>query len=280
MILSRIIKPTIKCLFHNTKSCFSNKIDTNIGIAPVSRTKLERNSNINIEVEFFGKKIKVPTATAFLHSVDEIFQEKCYLFNTNSRDPYIIDCGSNIGLSILYFKQEYPNARIVGFEPDPKLFEMLEFNIKSSFGYKDVELNQGAVWVNDDELEFFIDGTLSGSLVVDFDKKNQLQKVQAFDIKRYLGKKVDFLKLDIEGAESNIILDIRSHLKNVNKLFFEFHDIKDKKQNLGHLLELLTQEGFKYYIKEASAILNHPFVDKPSRTYLQQLNIFCFREYE
>src|SRR5262249_17417794 len=36
----------------------------------------------------------------------------------NGREPLIVDCGANIGLSARYFATEYPAARIVAVEPD------------------------------------------------------------------------------------------------------------------------------------------------------------------
>jgi FkbM family methyltransferase len=40
--------------------------------------------------------------------------------------PYIIDAGANIGLSIIYFKKKYPNSKIVAFEPDKLIFNILK----------------------------------------------------------------------------------------------------------------------------------------------------------
>jgi FkbM family methyltransferase len=43
--------------------------------------------------------------------------------------PVIIDCGGNIGLSVLYFKYLFPNSVITVFEPSPPVFEILKENI-------------------------------------------------------------------------------------------------------------------------------------------------------
>src|SRR5688500_10055596 len=53
-----------------------------------------------------------------LHACREIFVREIYRFETDIRNPVIIDCGSNIGLSVLYFHKSYPGARILAFEPD------------------------------------------------------------------------------------------------------------------------------------------------------------------
>src|SRR5664279_2400892 len=43
------------------------------------------------------------------------FLEKYNDFFSNKPNPYIIDCGSNIGVSVLRYKQLYPNCRITAF---------------------------------------------------------------------------------------------------------------------------------------------------------------------
>src|SRR5688572_3562695 len=43
-----------------------------------------------------------------LHTYKELFEDEIYRFTAAHSSPLIIDCGANIGLSILYFKQLYP----------------------------------------------------------------------------------------------------------------------------------------------------------------------------
>ena len=69
-----------------------------------------------------GKILKIPDSASYLSSREEIFDQQIYRFNTSNSKPYIVDCGANIGLSIIYFKQLFPNAEIVAFEPDEKIF--------------------------------------------------------------------------------------------------------------------------------------------------------------
>ena len=40
-----------------------------------------------------------------------------------------IDCGANIGISILFFKKQYPDCTIMAFEPNPHAFPLLEKNV-------------------------------------------------------------------------------------------------------------------------------------------------------
>jgi hypothetical protein len=59
---------------------------------------------------------------ALSYLYNEIFIDNEYYFTAENENPYIIDCGSNIGMSIFDFKMLYPNSRILAFEPGEEAF--------------------------------------------------------------------------------------------------------------------------------------------------------------
>lgn len=239
--------------------------------------KLEKSENFNKgEIFFAGNKLQYSDKTGFLHSVDEIFCGNIYSFKTGNPSPIIFDCGANIGLSIIYFKKLYPLAKITAFEPDPAIFSTLEYNVRS-FGFNDVKLINAAVWKKETKLSFFSEGSLAGSSELDFSGAGNLQSVQAIRLKDILatGKEIDFLKIDIEGAENEVLFDIADELKNVRKVFIEYHSIAGNPQKLGGILQLISNAGFRYFIKEAVAINGAPFLRKVKKGFDLQLNIFC-----
>src|SRR6266487_3582389 len=50
---------------------------------------------------------------------NETFKYNQYRFTADTSAPFILDCGSNIGVSVVYFKTLYPQAKIIAFEPSP-----------------------------------------------------------------------------------------------------------------------------------------------------------------
>lgn len=54
--------------------------------------------------------------------IEEVFDDEEYRFSSQKDTPFIIDCGSHIGLSIMYFKKLFPEAEVLGFEPNPEDF--------------------------------------------------------------------------------------------------------------------------------------------------------------
>jgi len=228
------------------------------------------------EVSFFGKPFYFTDASGFLHSLEEIFQQEIYKFTSEKDDPYIIDCGANMGLSVLYFKTLYPKSTIICFEPDESTCKILK---KNTAEYGDsVEVHEEAVWTEDKDLTFFSEGSLAGSLVVDFAHKKNSKTVKAIDFKTYLNRKIDFLKIDIEGAENELIFDIQEYLHLVDKMFLEYHGLIGEPQNLGKILDLLTAKGFEYYIRLAGDTMQYPFCGEKPLNFNQQLNILCYRK--
>lgn len=214
---------------------------------------------------------------SFIWQYKEIFTDESYKFNSKSQSPIIYDCGSNIGISCLYFLTKYQNSKIIAFEPDPLVFSTLKENITKNGFNSRVELNEKAVWTSEGELNFFSDGADSGFV---FSNKIAGNKsVKSISLKSFLEKEtiVDMLKIDIEGAESEVIPDIKSELYKVQNLFIEYHSFRNKKQNLGEILDILSKEGFRYYLStqnnRKSPLIN--FGKHPEMDY--QTNIFAYR---
>lgn len=210
----------------------------------------------------------------YLHGIKEIFIEGVYNQKL-SENAYIIDCGAHIGLSIIYLNHICPTAHIVCFEPDTKNFELLEKNI-SSHNLKNIEAKKEAIWTENTSLTFIQDGNM-GSKIGNNTSSNSVE-VKATRLKDYLDKKVDFLKMDIEGAEYQVLKDISERLENVSKIFIEYHGTFEQNNELLEILNILSKAGFKFYIKEAASIFDQPFLSKNTATnYDVQLNLFCVK---
>jgi FkbM family methyltransferase len=243
-------------------------------ISRISSVPRKVPSNVNL----FGSQISFPDGYWFLHSMKEIFVEEVYKFQCRKADPFVIDCGANIGLSVIYFKRRFPQSKIIAFEPDAAIFQTLKGNI-AQFDYEDVQLINKGVWEKETTLSFLAEGTLGGRVVDDRASscRSDIISIQTVRLKDYLRDQVDFLKIDIEGAEYEVLLDCADFLNNVQYLFVEYHSTASESQKLDEILSIITNSGFRYYIKEASRNVRHPFVEKNRNWFDLQLNIFCFR---
>ena len=106
-------------------------------------------------------KLLVPDALSFIWQYKEIFVDESYKFESKSEKAVIIDCGANIGLSGLYFYQQYKNAEIHCIEADPEIAKILQSNLNSN-GAK-LNVIAKAAWIDDKGVVFDSEGSDSGS---------------------------------------------------------------------------------------------------------------------
>ena len=91
--------------------------------------RLKRSTRLPTTVSVVGCEFAHRGERAFRFLFNELFVMPVILC-AQTDSPLIFDCGSNIGLSILFFKKLYPKARVIGFEPHPLTFQTLRENIE------------------------------------------------------------------------------------------------------------------------------------------------------
>ncbi|MBU0620445.1 MAG: FkbM family methyltransferase [Gammaproteobacteria bacterium] len=235
-------------------------------------SRLDRRQEGELIVQ--GLRIRFTDNGALFGMLDEIFVRENYKFVCGNPSPTIIDCGANIGLGILYFKSLYPDAKIHAFEPDPGAYEKLVANMNAN-GLEDVHTYNEAVWIEDGELVFETDGSWGGHIADDAGGQGVKVKTRLLD--GLLNEHVDFLKIDIEGAESEVIMRSKELIaKNVERMFFEWHSLSGEQQRLGEILAFFERKGFRYHIKEASNKPT-PFVPRPCGRMDSQLDVFLWK---
>ena len=263
----------MKIIKNNIKKILEFRKYKTLGLSYSEFSALKKQNKKSTSI-LFGKEIKITNSFWYLHSLNELFIDEVYKFNSNSVIPKIIDCGSNIGLSIIFFKKMYPGAEIIAFEPDDDIYTISKYNL-NQFGINDVKLFQKAVWINEEPLLFSKKGSLSGHIVKE--KFENTIEIKTVRLKDFLCQKIDFLKIDIEGAEYDILKDCGESLKNVDNIFVEYHSFSENHQMIGELLIILKSAGFKVYVKEAWENMKKPYVEKKEPYFDLQLNIFGYR---
>lgn len=187
----------------------------------------------------------------------EIFVNNDYLFRTEKNNPIIFDCGANIGLATLFFKLRYPNSIIKAFEPNPNSFSLLKKNIDTN-KLDGIEIFNVALSNKCEKINFFISDnpeSLRGSIYESRGKGGGIL-IQSNKVSDYLGEfEIDLLKIDVEGAEHEIIEDILES-KNIhgkiNSLIIEYHhNILYSERSLSKFLSNLESLGFQYNLKSS-----------------------------
>ena len=230
------------------------------------------------EAEILGRRVFYVDKPSFDFIKNEMFNLQIYKFKSDKSNPLIIDCGANIGLSIIYFKTLFSNAKIIAFEPDPQVYNVLNKNIES-FDLEDIELHNKALWTHEGEINFYSEGADAGRIEENIDSSKKNISLKCTKLSRFINEEVDFLKIDIEGAEFNVLNECQEKLILVKNLFIEYHSMTNQRQNLADLLSILTNNGFRYYISSIGIRSNHPFIFKNENLGMDnQLNIFATKD--
>ncbi|HEX9998445.1 MAG TPA: FkbM family methyltransferase [Abditibacterium sp.] len=220
-----------------------------------------------------GFNLEFADSASFLYMWEEIFNREIYHFSSDVKTPFFIDAGANIGLATLYLKTRFPNAHIIAFEPDAAIVQVLKTNIQRA-SIKGVEIIPHALWSTETTLRFRSDGADGGRLEEDISLQHSVTTVR---LRSYMQSKVDFLKMDIEGAEIEVLQDCADLLVNVERIFVEFHSFENRVQGLAQLCGLLENAGFRLHLAP-SLVSMRPL---ESRTIVSgmdsQINIFGFR---
>lgn len=172
----------------------------------------------------------------------------------------IIDAGANVGFTSIFLATNFPEARIVGIEPDAENFKMLEQNVAANVSVPYVLLkkalwkNSGTVAMSDsfrDHREWsrqVVETTATASKT-----SAQLEGIPLNELFQIVGTGlIDILKIDIEGAEKEVFSDYDGSvevLKNVKFLIIELHDEVNFQREFE---KMLTQAGFHFtYVGES-----------------------------
>lgn len=163
-------------------------------------------------------------------------------FASEKDAPFILDCGANIGISALNYKRRYPKARIIAFEPDPRIVGVLRRNLRKN-GADDVMVVEAALWTRGGEMPFYCEG-VDGSRIVSGSGSAGGTSVRTVDIADYLTEPVDLIKMDIEGAEFDVVPHMADTLGLVENMVIECHLDNREIGRFARILETLGAAGY------------------------------------
>ena len=191
------------------------------------------------------------TATASMIRASDEFPS---FFEPRQSEPLIIDCGANIGVSVLEWKTRWPMSRIICFEPDPDAFRLLSLNIERN-DIPGVQCIHAAVAEFDGKTLLYGDmghgaDARGNSIEPEWGQREASDSVQVTCCKLspYLARQnVSFMKIDIEGAEESVLRESFHQLHKVDALYVEVHETNAMMdQNSSDRIEkLLTDSNFQ-----------------------------------
>ena len=197
-------------------------------------------------------------------SINQIYNkfETEIVKNQIKESDIVIDIGAHIGyFSLIFAKLVGNNGKVFSFEPEPENYKILKKNIEIN-NYQNVILEQKGVSDINNSVKLYSGSTSSGSSRI-YKPEQNLSKfnkntidIQTIILDEYFSKlgltnKINFIKMDIEGAEILALKGMQKILRESEnlKIFTEFNRefLEDAGTNPNELFELLENEGFSIY---------------------------------
>ena len=167
----------------------------------------------------------------------------------------VLDIGANIGETLLNFAKINSKGRNIGFEPVPYIYSRLKKNLSLN-NFSNIEIENIALSDKNEQLSFSIpkDQNSGGVRMRKEAHKSDYgadQEVRAIQLDDFLGEKginkIDFIKMDVEGFEMNVLKGAENSLRKfLPVLFIEVDDVMLKQQetSAAQLVEFVSTLGY------------------------------------
>jgi FkbM family methyltransferase len=157
---------------------------------------------------------------------DEVFVAREYDLPLSDFSPrHILDLGANVGYASVLFATRWPQASLLAVEPEAQNVTMLKRNTGP---YRQINTLHAAVWARPAEVTVANPEDDANAFRMVESPGAGGAKVAAFTIPQLMERlgceQVDLLKMDVEGAEAEILRDASGWIGRVNVLVVELHD--------------------------------------------------------
>jgi FkbM family methyltransferase len=179
-------------------------------------------------------------------ALQEIYLEDEYGFAArilagaeNSSRPIIIDGGANIGLFSLAMLVAHENATVYSLEPDARTFQILSRNASANPDLR-WRVFPLALWKTSGPLKFGATASSTASRIYELTPEGRVETVEAITLSGFISSqslsRIDFLKLDIEGAEEAVLREGEAVLDRVEHVVVEIHPQRADEASVMRLL--------------------------------------------
>jgi len=228
---------------------------------------------INFKKKYLDKKYEL---SIFLNSTDlidhKILFTGVYERGTNrilikylKEGDIVVEAGANTGSETLLISRLVGSTgRVLAFEPVPHVIKKLKQNIKLN-KITNIDLHEIALGEKDQLISFHINSKdhpnqgMGTKLNIDFEQGEKISVIQkTLDSvleTNYLNENIAFIKMDIQGAEFDMLNGASKVIKKFNPtIFFEASEGWSNLKNIYHLLISFNYTVFKVDENDASLI--------------------------
>lgn len=176
--------------------------------------------------------------------IDQELDPIVKLFTASGITPKVmLDAGANIGLSSMFIRLNFPSVKILCIEPNKKNVAMIHKNL----GYANYQILQKALWFQKGFLKEQEGDGAWGIHMVEIEEESNggVESTSLTDVmQQFKLESIDYLKIDIEGAEEQIFYQdpqINQVLDKVTCISIEPHSLEFEK----FIIQYLRDAGFQ-----------------------------------
>ncbi len=185
-----------------------------------------RTSLVRVRLPGLAHPLWARPNTSDVATFEEVFVAREYdLPFADFRPQHVLDLGANIGFASVYFAARWPQARILALEPSRKNLALLTLNTRP---WRRITALQGAVWTHPTRLQIANPGAAPNAYRMTETAESLSDAVAAYTVDQLIAhhgcEQIDLVKMDVEGAEAEILRHGARWLDRIRVLMIELHD--------------------------------------------------------
>lgn len=203
-----------------------------------------------------GFKVKFPAKWYRYFESDYEKDNILFIKENCKHDMIAIDVGAHLGLmSIILSQLVGKKGKVISFEPTPQTYSVLKQVIKMNSAEESVFPVNKAVSKENTTIDFFLssdEGSNSNSLVPKNHRDRKPIKISVTSIDLFVVEnkisKVDFMKIDAEGSEYDVLLGAEKTIKNYRPIIIlALHPplIKNNNHDISNIYDFLINNHYK-----------------------------------
>lgn len=174
--------------------------------------------------------------------IKETIFDDSYKLSQLSAAKLIIDVGAGIGDFAIFAAKKFRRAEIIAFEADRRIYRIFLENIRFNKA-KNIYPHNFAIGTKA-KYDFYLSKFHAHSSTVSAKKMIGKIEVLGRKLDQFIKEKVDFLKIDVEGAEIDVLESVSKKKMNlIKKIVVEYHNVIVENSDL-KIISLLKGNGF------------------------------------
>src|SRR3989338_6191414 len=176
----------------------------------------------------------------------EVLLNDEYRLKKLKHNSVIVDVGANIGLVSLLASKRFKAKKIISYEPCENNFKFLKKNIDEN-NCHNVILNKFAVSNKQGQIKLYLHGSATHSINTKKPGKNfEIVNMTTLDKSLKSEKNIDLLKIDVEGAELDVLKGATNTLKKTKQIILEWTNLCSHEE----IIDILKKNKFEVEVKD------------------------------